>query len=347
MAPQNRITEPCDLLDRNGHVINPGYATSPLWQYDRGKINAGWHRIKEWDYYSVLDPEKGYGITLTLADLGYIGIATICWLDFQNRTSQQVEALTFLPRGRTRLPATSESGTTCFKNARLNLNFDVSNNVRRLSFGTTHFTDEMGNKGLKGEILLSQDPDMESMAIATSWEDNRKAFYYNHKINCMPAAGHVTIGNTRYEFTPDTSFGAIDWGRGNWTYKNRWYWGSASGMLDGESFGWNLGYGFSDRSAASENMIFYKGKAHKLDEVVFHMNTEDYMQPWKITSSDHRFEMDFIPVLDRQSRFDFKLLKSVQHQVFGHFTGSVTLDDGSVLKINKFFGFAEDVLNWL
>jgi hypothetical protein len=89
-----------------------------------------------------------------------------------------------------------------------------------------------------------------------------------------------------------------------------------------------------------------KGKAHKLDEVVFHMNTEDYMQPWKITSNDHRFEMDFTPVLDRQSRFDFKLLKSVQHQVFGHFTGFVTLDDGSVLKINKFFGFAEDVLNW-
>ncbi len=54
------------------------------------------------------------------------------------------------------------------------MNFDVSSNVRRLSFGTTHFTDEMGNKGLKGEIRLSQDPDMESMAIATSWKDQRK-----------------------------------------------------------------------------------------------------------------------------------------------------------------------------
>lgn len=346
MDPQNQITEPCDLLDENGHLINPGYATSPLWQYDREKIKAGWHRIKEWDYYSVLDPEQGYGITLTLADLGYIGIAAICWLDFRKKTSRQVDTLTFLPRGRTGLPATSESGTSCFKSNRLSLNFDVSKGVRHLSFETNHFADTNGNKGLRGEILLSQDPDLESMAIATSWKNNKKAFYYNHKINCMPAAGQVTMGGTRYEFNPATSFGAIDWGRGNWTYKNRWYWGSASGMLDGESFGWNLGYGFSDRSRASENMIFYKGKAHKLGEILFHMNTQDYMQSWKITSSDNRFEMDFAPMLDRQSSFDFKLLKSVQHQVFGHFTGYVILDDGSVLNIKKFFGFAEDVLNW-
>jgi len=346
MESQSRITKPCDLLDENGFVINPGYATAPLWQYDRKKIKAGWHRIKEWDYYSVLAPEKGYGITFTLADLGYIGIAAICWLDFRKNSYQQVDTLSFLPKGGTCLPATSLSGTSCFKDRKLSLNFDVSDTLRHLSFETKDFTDDVGNKGLKGEIRLGQDPDMDSMAIATSWPENRKAFYYNHKINCMPAQGRVSIGGTNYEFLPGESFGAIDWGRGNWTYKNRWYWGSASGRLDGEAFGWNIGYGFSDRSAASENMIFYKGKAHKLDRVTFHMNTQDYMQPWKITSSDHRFEMDFTPVLDRQSSFDFKLLKSIQHQVFGHFTGYVTLDDGSVLKVNKFFGFAEDVLNW-
>ncbi|MBU2513151.1 DUF2804 domain-containing protein [bacterium] len=346
MGQQNRITDPCDLLDKNGQLINPGYATNPYWRYDRKQIKAGWHRIKEWDYYSVIAPERGYGITFTIADLGYIGLAAICWLDFQKKTSCQVDALSILPRGRIGLPSTSDAGRSTFKSGKLNLSIEVSNGKRLLSFNADKYVDEKGDKGLSGKILLSQDQDMDSMVIATSWEENREAFYYNRKINCMPAEGSVTIGDTKYDFTPGTSFGGLDWGRGNWTYKNRWYWGSASGLLEGDSFGWNIGYGFSDRSVATENMVFFKGKAHKLDEVIFHMNTDDYIQPWKITSNDGRFEMDFVPLLDRQSSLDVKLIKSVQHQVFGHFTGSVILDDGTVLKVKDFLGFAEDVLNW-
>ncbi len=58
MGDQQRITESCELLDSNGLLINQGYATRPLWNYDRKKIKAGWYRIKEWDYYAILSPEK-------------------------------------------------------------------------------------------------------------------------------------------------------------------------------------------------------------------------------------------------------------------------------------------------
>ena len=67
----------------------------------------------------------------------------------------------------------------------------------------------------------------------------------------------------------------LDWGRGVWTYHNTWYWGSASGQVDGVPFGWNIGYGFGDTSAASENMLFYGGKAHKLSQVTFHIPQRD------------------------------------------------------------------------
>ena len=46
---------------------------------------------------------------------------------------------------------------------------------------------------------------------------------------------------------------------------------------------------------------------------------EDYLSPWRFTSSDGRFEMQFQPVLDRAACTDLKLLKSDQHQVFGTF----------------------------
>ena len=133
-----------------------------------------------------------------------------------------------------------------------------------------------------------------------------------------------------------------------WTYHNTWYWGSASYKLDnGDTFGWNIGYGFGDCSAASENMLFHNGKAHKLSQVKFNIpgDEKDFLAPWTFASDDGRFEMDFVPVMDRASCTDVKLIKSDQHQVFGLFTGKAVLDDGSVIEIRDFPGFAEKVEN--
>jgi hypothetical protein len=69
------------------------------------------------------------------------------------------------------------------------------------------------------------------------------------------------------------------------------------------------------------------------------------MNPWKFTSNDNRLELDFQPLVDRNSSLNLGIIKSIQHQVFGYFTGNVVLDEGKVLHLDKFLGFAEDVLN--
>ncbi len=70
------------------------------------------------------------------------------------------------------------------------------------------------------------------MVIATPFPKAPKAFYYNQKINCLPATGQVTVGGDTVLFEPESAFGVFDWGRGVWTYDNTWYWGSASGVVD-------------------------------------------------------------------------------------------------------------------
>jgi len=57
------------------------------------------------------------------------------------------------------------------------------------------------------------------------------------------------------------------------------------------------------------------------------------------------FRMKFIPCIDRNSSTNLLFIKSVQHQVFGYFTGEVVLDDGEKLKIDSMLGFAEKVVN--
>ena len=147
----------------------------------------------------------------------------------------------------------------------------------------------------------------------------------------------------------DDAFAVLDWGRGVWTYHNTWYWASASGTLGGVPFGFNLGYGFGDTSAATENALFHGGRLHKLTDVDFGIpqrdGKPDFLSPWHFTSSDGRFTAEFRPILDRAACTDFQLLKSDQHQVFGRFTGECVLDDGTALSFRDFPGFAEQVEN--
>ena len=96
-------------------------------------------------------------------------------------------------------------------------------------------------------------------------------------------------------------------------------------------------------------MLFYNGQAHKLSQVAFEIpmkdGKEDYLSPWKFTSDDHRFEMDFEPIMDRCADINVGLIRSDQHQVFGRFTGRAVLDDGRAIVIRRFPGFAEKVHN--
>ncbi len=62
-------------------------------------------------------------------------------------------------------------------------------------------------------------------------------------------------------------------------------------------------------------------------------------------SSDGRFEMAFIPVLDRAACLDFKVIVSDQHQVFGKMTGTAILDDGTKIQVRDMMCFAEKVHN--
>lgn len=338
------IKKQIPLLKSDGTLTEEGWARSPLWTYNRESIAASALKIKEWDYYSVLSPSKDFGISFTASDLGYAGLFAICFLDFKRGTFKQIDTLSVLPLGKTGFPRVNSSGVVQFEDKKLRLRFEVINGKRILEFESKSFDAPDGSKGIHGKIELTE-PKMESMNIATSWKENRKAFYYNTKINCMPASGQVQVGNTMYQFDPKKDFGALDWGRGVWTYKNRWYWSSVSAWIGGKPFGLNLGYGFTDRTPASENTILYDGKIHKLDEVKFIIDTENYMAPWKFTSNNNRLELDFTPIVDRKSYMNFLVIKTIQHQVFGKFNGTVVLDNGEKLKLENILGFAEDVLN--
>jgi hypothetical protein len=342
MMEQHEITQSAPLLTESGNLTEPGYAKRLLPVYTRRAVKAPKARIKEWDYYLINNGH--FALALTIDDNGYMGLDSVSFLNFDEGWEKTVSPMCAFPMGKRCLPPHSARGDLYVKGRGYSLSFAHQGNRRVLD---VHMDKFMDGSPIDGHVVLSDEP-AESMVIATPF-DKPGHFYFNQKINCLRAEGSVTVLWRTYIFEPESAFGVLDWGRGVWTYHNTWYWGSASGALEGVPFGWNIGYGFGNTAAATENMLFYAGKAHKLSQVTFHIPEKDgaldYLSPWTFSSDDGRFEMDFVPVLDRAACTDVKLIKSDQHQVFGLFTGKAVLDDGTELAIRDFPGFAERVEN--
>jgi hypothetical protein len=337
---QVEINRDSALLDDQGRLVQVGWARQPV--LDCNLEQASFYRqralqrfrVKRWDYYGITTPTHYF--SFTLADLGYAGQAFVYVVDFE-RLDYHEETVTIpLARG-VNLPRSSTTGMSAYENRKVRLRFQVEESCRLLSVTWPGFW----GKGLAASIRLRMQEDQESMVIVIPIGERR--FYYNRKVNCLPANGWVDLGDKRYTLNPTECLGNLDWGRGVWEYRSFWVWASASGYLPaGRSLGLNLGFGFGDTSAATENAIILDGKIHKLGQVDFSYSSEDYTKPWKMTSPDGRLWLEFKPFLERVAKTNLLLIYSRVHQVFGRYFGSFVTEDGERVEIDGLAGFAEE-----
>ncbi|MFQ3231360.1 MAG: hypothetical protein ACI9DO_002746 [Reinekea sp.] len=331
---QNRIQTPHNVLDENGHVMEAGYSKKEVLHYDKSQVTASRLRLKEWDYFFV--GNKDYGLAITIADNNYMGLAGFVFLDFKNQKKYDYTKMLFNARKHLNMPNQLLSGTVAYDSKDLSISYEykfdqilIKAQARKLK-GLEDATIDLTLNVLNDDHLV----------IVTPFE-KKKAFYYNQKINHLAASGYFTVGERRYSL--DDNFGLLDWGRGVWTYDNTWYWSSASGKENGHLIGFNLGYGFGNTEQATENILYYDKKGHKIDEVHFHIS-DDFISPWKVTSNDDSLYFDFYPIYDNHTNIDLFVIGQNAHQVFGEFKGYMRID-GEKIEVKSLFGFAEKVRN--
>ena len=338
--PQRELTEPSPLLAARGDLVQVGWARQPI--LDCNLEAARFYalrplqrfRVKRWDYYGLTTPAQFF--SFTLADLGYAGQAFAYVVDFE--TGRYHEETLTLPLARgIALPRNSTAGTSSFDDGKARMVFQAEPEARRISVTWPGFD----GVGLSAELSLHLPAQHESMAIVIPIPGKR--FYYNRKVNCMPAEGWVEYGGERVALRPAESLGNLDWGRGVWEYRSFWVWASASGFLpDGRRVGLNLGFGFGDTSAATENALILDGRVHKLARVDFTYDAGDFMRPWRMKSPDGRVDLEFVPFLERMAATNLVVITSEVHQMFGRYYGAVRADDGEVLHLDGLVGFAEE-----
>ena len=215
MRQNIEITEAMPLLDEQGNLTQAGYARHLLPIYDKRQAKGGVTRLKEWDYYYIGNDR--FGVALTIADNSYMGLDSFSFLSFDGKGSPYgsekilgrpweitKSPMRIFPMLGTKLPETSAEGITQIKGPGYFLRFEVTagemsedgNHRGTTRHLTGHLDKFRGDEAIDVDILLREEPD-ESMVICTPFEKDAH-FYFNQKINCMPAEGSVKIGSDSY-----------------------------------------------------------------------------------------------------------------------------------------------------
>jgi hypothetical protein len=338
---QKEITSASALLDGQGKLLQVGWSRRPY--LDCNLENVHFYsvpalqplRVKRWDYYGVTTPD--FFFSITLSHVGYLGLPFIYTIDFA--TGHMDEETLLIPFGRgIELPRNSTQGESTFDNGRVHVVFQPEVDQRHVRVDWPTFNH---GQGIACDLTLHCPPQHESMVIVIPIGQRR--FYYNRKINCMPVEGWIRRGGQQYNVQPERALGNLDWGRGVWEYKGFWVWASASGFLpDGRTLGLNMGYGFGDTSAATENALILNGRVHKLEQVAFDYDPHDFSRPWTMRSPDGRLDLQFVPFKERVARSNLLVLYSEVHQMFGRYSGTLRTDDGEELHVHDLIGWAEE-----
>ena len=208
-------------------------------------------------------------------------------------------------------------------------------------------------KGKMVECKFDADimPGLENITTVLPFAGDEKKYFMTTKQNCMPTGGIFKFGDYTYEFSKDTSFCTLDWGKVNTPRCLVWYWGSAATYLtdsDGKKhiFGFEITWAIGDESHATETCIFYDGKVHKIGAVdVEKFPKGRFMEDWKIISEDGRFNLTMTPIRNNPSDVNLGFARMNCNQVYGYWNGDVILDDGTKLEIKDLIAFCEYVEN--
>ena len=339
---QREYTEETPLLSPDGTLYAKGWARRNVFSYDRNLVKHP-NRRKEWDFYQLSNGSLMVQISFANISLG--GYASAVLVDLQQRKVLCSKMAPFLggknkyvlpPRGDVPGKVRMEVGKAVFET-------ETTETGRRLHFS-------MGD--VVCDFTMDILPGLENITTVLPFPDKPDRYFMTTKQNCMPCAGSFRIGDKSWDFCKEDCFCVLDWGRVCTPYSLVWYWGNGAGRVtgpDGEKhlFGFEITWGIGDESNATETCLFWDGKAQKLGPVDVRTfpKPNGYAKTWEFVSEDGRFNLKMEPYFDHHTDLNLLAARMHSHQVHGLWSGTVTLDDGTVVEIRDLYAFCEYVEN--
>jgi hypothetical protein len=205
--------------------------------------------VKRWRHWCVTD--ERFVLALTLADVGYLGLAALWYLDVATGRRRQATSV------RRRMDLATFAGP------RLGIAFLDEPGGTRLRARA---------RGLRADLLAA--PGGEHLSV-------RVREVVTNKHVARPTAG--TLVASGRALAVDGAFAALDASAGVWPFATSWCWAVAHGMQGGRRVGVNLGARWTDGSGATENALYVDGRVRPLaGDVRFHARDGG----WAVTGQD-------------------------------------------------------------
>lgn len=359
---ERELTEPVSLVKPDGE-LNPdavGWSRHPL--HDTSGIGARegflrnvWGRNKRWEYWLVMTPTHLF--SLTVSDVDYASSHSV-WV-YEIPTGKRLDVAAIVPFARGAIiPPSLHEGPA--RGGSMSLGGTVlppgpgrmRASIDPLPEGTRLRAEGQASRRAKTDIsrvlfdvTAHRSDSHEGLGVVVPWSSKR--FQYTVKETALPASGWLEIDGDRFELPAGETWAILDHGRGRWPYKMEWNWGAASGLVAGDeeamAVGLQFGGKWTDGTGSRENAITIDGRLYPIHEdVQWDYTFGDWDQPWHLHSDSVDLRLE--PFWDHDAVTDLGVLAMKAHQVFGYFSGTVTVE-GRDIVIDRMLGFAEDVRN--
>ncbi|MBQ8184095.1 MAG: DUF2804 domain-containing protein [Clostridia bacterium] len=345
-SKQTEYTENTPLLAPDGTLLAKGWARKNVFEYNRDHVKKGIMSRKEWDFYTIHVGNE-MQVLISFANItvgGYVGAKLV-----NLQTGEVIcDSMQYFLGSNKHIPPAKGDIPNRFKDkiGKTEFDFDTKETERTLFYKGSY-----KGKPVEVNVRMEIPEGLENITTVFPFKEDKTKYFLTTKQMCMPCEGKYVFGDYVYEFSKESAFCTMDWGRVNTVHKMVWYWGSGNKYITDENgerhlLGFEITWAIGDESNATETCIFYDGKVHKFGAVdVESFPKGRFLEPWKFISEDGRFNMTMTPTLDNHTDVDFKVGRMNCHQVFGVWNGNVILDDGKKIDINDLFSFCEYVEN--
>ena len=293
-------------------------------------------RLKEWQHFCLDLP--GVFASFAIVDSRYLKVS---WCHVVDReTGRHFEHVRQSPILDTRIARTLFADR-CHVTAR-GYRLEVDNRLEVHEHRLGIAIDEKGDlPAVKAELVCLHDlARIEPLVVSLPVGPNRAA--YSHKV-AIPMEGTLSVGGQTYRAEAGDSHAILDIHKAHYPRHTWWFWATGAGRdADGRLIGLNLTHNVAtDEERYNENGVWVDGKLHHLGPARFEMDRDDLMQPWRMRTTDGAADLEFTPVGERADTIDVGAVKSVFHQPYGTFTGTVETPGGEV-EFQQIYGVCED-----
>jgi len=306
------------LLDKKGRLLRPGWATADVFEYNKERLRPHGRR-KEWEVYQL--GNRQFMLRILYGHVGYAGAVQATLVDFETGERYTAGTRKLFPGDGLDLDfSPGQPHSVKYEDGEIYLGIHFDGKVRRLVCRSEQL-----------DVKLRCTERGEGLCIAAPYS-NRQQFYYGYKKFFPDTEGYVRLRGQEYPLDAHT-FLQLDSSRCALPYAGQWVRGGGTARIGEHTLGIHIGWGCGSDEAETENVIFWDGKAHKLDRIWVDRN-ENPMEPWRFQSNDGRFKVRFEPGYDDFTKANYLLVRHECHRLFGTLRGTVYLDNGKGIKVD-------------